>query len=695
MHRSGTSALCGALDRLGVDFGRQLMPATDWNAKGHWEHQEIVDLHDALLYAHGSRWDDDEPLPDGWADADVTRDTRERLLAILERDFRQSSLFGIKDPRMCRLLALWRQVFEGAAIEPHYAILIRHPSEIAESLAKRDGIDNAKSCLMWLDHVLQAESETRGALRSFVGTQISSTIPLGHLLNCGRVSRSANSGSRQTPRPSLRDFVDPMLRHHRVAPEQRAKLGGRLGELAAECYEAIANAGGLHEIETRVEPLAARFRAERERLYPRRGRMKKLSPEDVCAISLRVGEPPRDVQARTTFSLRAEVANGSGRTLSSLPPYPVRLAYHWLDGATREGVVFEGTRSGFSSELGPNATTQYPMSVAAPDAPGSYILQTTMVQDGVCWFEDIRPDIVQEFAVAVIAAAPAAPAITASPQLKVAGRAQAASVTVGVPIYRGQEFLAESLASVQNQTHTDIDVLMSLDGPDDACETICRAFLEDERFQLVVQPRRLGWMEHTNWLMERVETEFWHLQEQDDVLEPHFLETLVGYARAHGNVAAAFGDVRTFGTMDTHMEMSSVLGTPVMRQMKVIYEHFPGVAPLGLIRTEALRRCGGLKANEFENFAADTALMAGLARSGELHRIPQELYRKRVHATSTHATWWDWPMEKRFGVWQVHCLDMLEHALAIEATPQDYRLLWLGCGATARLAGHRELLPAS
>src|SRR6266446_4116031 len=42
MHRSDTSALCGALNLLGVDFGKHLMPATKWNEKGYWEHAEIV-----------------------------------------------------------------------------------------------------------------------------------------------------------------------------------------------------------------------------------------------------------------------------------------------------------------------------------------------------------------------------------------------------------------------------------------------------------------------------------------------------------------------------------------------------------------------------------------------------------------------------------------------------------------------------
>jgi Glycosyl transferase family 2 len=262
-----------------------------------------------------------------------------------------------------------------------------------------------------------------------------------------------------------------------------------------------------------------------------------------------------------------------------------------------------------------------------------------------------------------------------------------AKVTIGIPIYRGQLFLEESLASVRDQTYAEIEVVMSLDGPDPECEAICRKFLGDSRFRLVIQPERLGWMPHTSWLMSQINTEFWHLQEQDDVLEPTFLETLVRCAIEHPDAAAVYSDLRVFGTMDTHMEMSPVIGNPVMRQMKLIHEHFPGVAPLGLIRTEAIRLSGGLQPNEFENFASDTALMSGLARWGELLRIPLELYRKRVHAKSTHATWWDWPMDRRFQAWQVHCVEMLRQALLADGTVQDRRLLWLA--VIERLVSHR------
>jgi hypothetical protein len=380
--------------------------------------------------------------------------------------------------------------------------------------------------------------------------------------------------------------------------------------------------------------------------------------------------------------LDARIANETDEPLFSANPFPVRLTYHWIEKKTRQVAVFEGRRSGLFPGLDPHTTRSYPMEVAAPGEPGEYILQTTIVQDGVCWFENIRPGIVQEFPVSVVTGidptpAKLSPAPSESPAPALTGEQIRADVTIGVPIYRGRPFLEESLRSVQNQTYREIEVLLSLDGPDPECEEICRRFLSDSRFRLVVQPSRLGWMGHTNWLMAQVQTEFWHLQEQDDVIEPTFLETLLAHARVHPKAAAVFGDVRTFGNFEIQISMSSVVGDAVTRQLKLICEHFQGVAPLGLIRTEALRLCGGLQANEFENFAADTTLMAGLARWGELHRLPLDFYRKRVHAESTHATWWGWATDRRCQAWQAHCLDMLGQAFLVDATPPDRRLLWL------------------
>jgi hypothetical protein len=64
-------------------------------------------------------------------------------------------------------------------------------------------------------------------------------------------------------------------------------------------------------------------------------------------------------------------------------------------------VEFEGRRSGLLPGLEPGATRQYRMMVIAPGAPGEYILQVTVIQEGAFWFEDLHPGIVKEFFLSV------------------------------------------------------------------------------------------------------------------------------------------------------------------------------------------------------------------------------------------------------------------------------------------------------
>jgi hypothetical protein len=131
-------------------------------------------------------------------------------------------------------------------------------------------------------------------------------------------------------------------------------------------------------------------------------RMEKLPREKIARISLQIDVVPREVQVSALFWLNAKVANATNETLYSVAPYPVGLAYNGLEKTTRRVVWFEGNRSGLFPGLKADNSEQYPMRIIAPSQPGEYILQTTMVQDGVCWFEDVTPPVLREFCVSVV-----------------------------------------------------------------------------------------------------------------------------------------------------------------------------------------------------------------------------------------------------------------------------------------------------
>src|SRR5262245_27314471 len=169
VHRSGTSAVTRVLNLLGVELPENLMPpAPDNNPRGFWESQELRELHDELLAAAGTSWDDWTRLAPDSVETSVAGRFRARLLALLEANFGGSRLFVIKDPRMCRLVPLWRGILREFGATVRVVIPVRNPIEVAASLSSRDGFSTAWGMLIWLRHVLDAERETRGLPRSVI-----------------------------------------------------------------------------------------------------------------------------------------------------------------------------------------------------------------------------------------------------------------------------------------------------------------------------------------------------------------------------------------------------------------------------------------------------------------------------------------------------------------------------------------------
>lgn len=169
MHRSGTSAITGLLNLLGVELGNRLMPpAASNNESGFWEHMGVVEIHDALLHALGRNWHDLRQLPRDWLHSDAAKVAKGKLAALIKSDFAKSTLWAVKDPRLCRLLPLWCELLSELQIEPCVVMVLRHPDEVSRSLRDRDGFPLEQGLLSWLEHVADAELDSRGWLRAIV-----------------------------------------------------------------------------------------------------------------------------------------------------------------------------------------------------------------------------------------------------------------------------------------------------------------------------------------------------------------------------------------------------------------------------------------------------------------------------------------------------------------------------------------------
>jgi len=168
MHRSGTSALTGVLSWLGCDLGHQLLPQHATNERGFWENFQVVEGNENVLKTLNTTWFNPAPFPKQWWLSENLIPLRDYLAKVLRQNFAGCPLWGLKDPRLCRLLPLWGPLLEQTGSALGFVIMVRNPHEVAASLARRDGLSPNTAVHLWLENVLAAEQDTRAFRRVFV-----------------------------------------------------------------------------------------------------------------------------------------------------------------------------------------------------------------------------------------------------------------------------------------------------------------------------------------------------------------------------------------------------------------------------------------------------------------------------------------------------------------------------------------------
>jgi hypothetical protein len=262
MHRSGTSAATRVINLLGIDIASDLTPSVPGNNdRGFWESAAALSLHDRLLAELVSAWDDPYPLADGWLQTNAAREAKRAILDHIDKEFTDSKMFVVKDPRLTRLLPLWLEALDELAIAPIIVIPFRNPLDVAASLARRDGTPLAKSLLGYIQANLEVEQASRGCPRIFqlYDDLIFDWRPFADkLAGIGGPKSEALTGEIAG---EIDDFLSADLRHHHATRESLARLAD--ATVVTEMYDQMVQvAAGGDEA-----PLRACFEHVRGRIW--------------------------------------------------------------------------------------------------------------------------------------------------------------------------------------------------------------------------------------------------------------------------------------------------------------------------------------------------------------------------------------------------------------------------------------------
>lgn len=214
MHRSGTSAMAGTLNQLGISIGKSIMPPKPDNPKGFFENLLVQQLNDDLLAQLNSSWDDYMPISNKWHKQVDISEFRKQALAIIRDEFEIENLFLIKDPRMSIVFPFWESIFHELSIDVKVIIMLRPLDEIERSLKQRNQFSFLKSRLLSMKYLLSAADVTMKSDRTFIEYTVLLKNPQRIIFSVVKnlsLEKSLNGGYLEKDKAK---FVDLSLRNN-------------------------------------------------------------------------------------------------------------------------------------------------------------------------------------------------------------------------------------------------------------------------------------------------------------------------------------------------------------------------------------------------------------------------------------------------------------------------------------------------
>jgi glycosyltransferase involved in cell wall biosynthesis len=210
------------------------------------------------------------------------------------------------------------------------------------------------------------------------------------------------------------------------------------------------------------------------------------------------------------------------------------------------------------------------------------------------------------------------------------------AVSVMMPVYNAERYIAEAVQSILDQTFADFELLVVDDGSTDRSPSILRRFADrDPRVRLVSRENR-GISATRNELLSMALGEYVAVMDADDVSLPERLAVEVAYLRAHPDVVCVASQVHVIDELGRFLCDSH----PGMDHDEIQEIALRGTCPLchssTMMRREVVAALGGYR--EGMQPSEDHDLFLRLGEVGRLVGLPDILVKYRNHGRSISVT---------------------------------------------------------
>ena len=235
------------------------------------------------------------------------------------------------------------------------------------------------------------------------------------------------------------------------------------------------------------------------------------------------------------------------------------------------------------------------------------------------------------------------------------------TLQVGLPVYNGENYLADALDSLLAQTFADFEIIVSDNGSTDGTCAIGERFAAADarvKFHRYEQNRGAAW--NFNHVFELSSSPYFKWAAHDDLHDPEYIERCLDLLEREPDVGLCYTRSRYIDG-----EGNAAVGRPSdgchLRQpaaherLRQFFGTFPMHVLFGVARREILEatRLWGSFAS------ADRVLVSEIALAGQIHEIADPLFVRRFHpdiswfpdmSQKDYAAWYDPRNAEKFAV---------------------------------------------
>ena len=239
-------------------------------------------------------------------------------------------------------------------------------------------------------------------------------------------------------------------------------------------------------------------------------------------------------------------------------------------------------------------------------------------------------------------------------------------VTIGLPVYNGESFIARAIDSILGQSFRDIELIIMDNCSTDGTEEICRRYVADDpRVRYFRHDQNIGVISNFNSVVPHARGEYFKWAASDDICETTLVERLVEALDNRPEAVIAFSQAAIFdecpangfgrlsqsefsenGIVRIEYPADLFSRNPMERFRAILQSEHPGTMIYGLIRNDALQKSHLHQVEGSEYLLVDDLLFYRRIHDDNVDRSRRE-YMAMVHGSDRPGILmppWRWPL---------------------------------------------------